>query len=135
MITSSSRAAVWLMRVVMVVGVLAGVLLMHSLVVEPATSGASAAGVSHSAQAPDHHGGSTSPEQQCDSSGCSDHSALHICMSILAAVGATLVLMLYGRLVRDAITVFVRPAMAGRMQGRAPPWSHLSLEKLSVLRL
>lgn len=133
--TSFLSAARWLSRVVFVMLVLGGVLLMHTLVAKPVAGGATAVGSEPAVMSMSEHGGSQGPAQHCDSGACSDHSVLHGCVAVLTAVGAALVLMLLTRDVRDEFGRKMFTSLTGRIQGRAPPWSHLSSEKLSVLRL
>lgn len=133
--TSCLSAARWLTRVVFVVLVLGGVLLMHTLVAQPGAGGEPAARGDTAVMSMSEHGGSEGPARHCDSGDCPDHSAMHLCVAMLAAVGTALVLMLLSLIVRGEFGGRARNLLTGRIQGRAPPWSHLSLEKLSVLRL
>ncbi len=135
--TSFPSAARWLSRVVFLMLVLGGVLVMHTLVAQPVAGGASAVGSEPAAMSVSMSelGGSQSPAQHCGSIDCADHSVIHGCVAVLTAVGAALVLMLLTRDVRGEFGRKMCTSRTGRIQGRAPPWSPLSLEKLSVLRL
>ncbi|AZI58864.1 hypothetical protein EH165_12665 [Nakamurella antarctica] len=142
MITTRISAATWLTRALTVVAVLAGVLLMHSLSVQPTASGAPGPSGTHSAMVMPAAGLGASPDaessghtEHCASDGCSSHAALHLCMAVIAAVGTALVLMKLARSGGRDVVGRVRAAMAGGVQGRDPPWALPPLRKLSILRL
>lgn len=122
--------------------VLAGVLLMHSLVLQPSTSTAVSLQGEHlvvsatqvfsdveaSAETP------AGPTQNCSSTDCSDHSILHLCVAMLAAVGTALVLVLLRMLLISIGTPRIT-FEAIKNSGVAPPWAMPTLAKLSVRRL
>jgi hypothetical protein len=148
----------WLAAVVLpcaVLTVLLGVLLMHSVpMVHPpgdhSVAGAHTSSALHPATFPGHHAHSAGAEidgnavlvgarvvfEMGCSDGCSTHSGMTLCMAMVTAAAALMMLrrlLLANRPGADLAHALAR--WTGRHASRAPPWATPSLEKLSVLRI
>lgn len=123
---------------VFVLAVMAGVILMHSLVLSPHTPGDQVG----------HHGGPTvvaaaevvqapDPVQSCDiGTECSDTWVLHVCVAILAVVLIGAAASAFRRAIAILRTGFSRGLAPPRVHQRAVRRSVLPLlAELSVLRL
>ncbi|MFD4431698.1 hypothetical protein [Nocardia sp. NPDC058497] len=80
----------------------------------------------------DKHGADTG----CGAAGCGEHSAVHSCVFVLAALAAALTLVLLYRLTNDIATTGHASARPWRgRRERPPPWTVLSLAQLAILRI
>ncbi|QTJ70614.1 hypothetical protein HYG77_34550 (plasmid) [Rhodococcus sp. ZPP] len=135
-----------LLRLAAVVAVLFGVLLMHSSPLldhsgmHPTASG-------HHSGAPAHaHDGAAVPVALgdipvalagtgCEGTDCSDHTGLHLCMSVMTIAAALVLARWYATATTGQTAVPGLRALLRHRAGRAPPWTTPTLAQLSVLRV
>lgn len=123
--------ATGLVRLLGVLALLAGIVAMHAGVFAVAPAHAD----DHSmASAADHHATAGS---DCTDDGCgTGHASMHACVFILTAVALALMLVLLYRITLDRPGDGVsKPRQRRPTRERAPPWTVLSLDELSILRI
>lgn len=75
------------------------------------------------------------PHTGCGAAGCDEHTAIHACVFVLAALAIALTLVLLYRL-GDTVEAARRPTRAWRgRRERPPPWTVLTLSQLAILRI
>ncbi|MFE5478555.1 DUF6153 family protein [Nocardia sp. NPDC056541] len=75
------------------------------------------------------------PHTGCGAAGCDEHSAVHACVFVLAALAIALTLVLLYRL-GDTSEAARQPSRAWRgRRERPPPWTVLTLSQLAILRI
>ncbi|MFD3702890.1 DUF6153 family protein [Nocardia sp. NPDC058658] len=141
-------------RALAVLMLLAGIVAMHSAVFGTAHAhGQEAAAVpadhfdpapsatdhhatgDHSAQVSPAFAAPADPHTGCGSAGCDEHSAVHGCVFILAALAIALTLVLLYRLGDTAETARRTPRIWRGSRARPPPWTVLTLSQLAILRI
>ncbi|MEU2004614.1 DUF6153 family protein [Rhodococcus sp. NPDC019627] len=135
-----------LLRVTAVVAVLFGVLLMHSSplldhsAAHPTSSESASAGHVHA------HDAAAVPVALgdipvvlagtgCEGTDCSDHTGLHLCMSVMTIAAALVLARWYATATTGDTAVPRLRALLRHRAGRAPPWTTPTLAQLSVLRV
>ncbi|MFE1592634.1 hypothetical protein [Nocardia sp. NPDC058705] len=75
------------------------------------------------------------PHTGCGAAGCDEHTAVHGCVFILAALAIALTLVLLYRLGDAAEAARRTPRIWRGSRARPPPWTVLTLSQLAILRI
>ncbi|WP_446225727.1 hypothetical protein ACTWPB_12035 [Nocardia sp. IBHARD005] len=75
------------------------------------------------------------PNTGCGAAGCDEHTAVHACVFVLAALAIALTLVLLYRLGDTAEAARRTPRIWRGRRMRPPPWTVLTLSQLAILRI
>ncbi|MFD3746487.1 hypothetical protein [Nocardia sp. NPDC058633] len=75
------------------------------------------------------------PRTGCGAGGCAQHTAVHACVFVLAALAVALTLVMLYRLGDTAEAARRTPRIWRGRRTRPPPWTVLTLSQLAILRI